>query len=473
MLFQLISRARRRLLCNAIAAEAARAAAVTAALLTLLLLLGTDILGWHWLIAVPAATLAAGLSLAIRRVPGFYLTAQIVDVRLRLADTLSTALFYSDPEAARRPDTGMRQGQHERALHACQSIRAADAVPFRAPRMLYAAAPLALVAGSLFILRYTWRDHLDLRQPMPAIAECLLRLSKVQLSDLLERKEPPAKRPQAEHNSASDTAESAGTGDPSAHAPPNDLSAEAEEREDRGAHSSAANEAPGTPPDSNRAQGSADRREGQQQSGGGQEARQSDSSSSLISKLSDALRTMWSQLNPESKGRSGGEMREASLGRDPSGQGGRLDQRQNGRSAREPSAGQPGSAQGSRGQGQQKSSTMGSGDDDGAGKKQGASSAGSEEGDKEAKKADELAAMGRISVILGKRSENLTGNAAVQTVSGEQTLTTPYADARATHIHGGAEIDRDEVPVALQDYVQRYFAAVRSRTPKVALLPAK
>jgi hypothetical protein len=473
MLYQLISRARRRLVWNVVAAEGARSAAVTAAVLILLLLLGTDILGWHWLIAMPAATLAAGLSIAIRRVPGFYLTAQLVDARLHLADTLSTALFYSSPEGARRSDPGMREHQHERALRASQSIRAADAVPFRTPRMLYAAAPLALVAGSLFILRYTWRDHLDLRQPIPAIAECLLRLPKVQLSDLLERKEPPAKRAAAEPKTGEDAAEGARAGDRSAQARPSDLSEKAEQQKDRGATSSASNGTQAAP-DSNHRQGSADRREGQsQQDGANQEARQSDSSSSLISKVSDALRSMWSQLKPQSKSQAGGDMRQANLGRDPNGRGGRLDQRRDGRPGKDPSAGQPGSAQGAQGRGQQPSSAMGDGKNNGDREKQEASSAGNEEGDKAAKKAGELAAMGKISVILGKRSENVTGNAAVQTVSGEQTLITPYTDARATHIHGGAEIDRDEVPVALQDYVQKYFAEVRSRTPKGPFIPGK
>lgn len=472
MLYRLISRARRRLICNAIAAEGARALTVTVALLILLLLLGTDILGWRWLVAMPAATLAAGAYLASRRIPGPYLTARIVDTRLRLADTLSTALFYSNPDAGRRPDDGMRRGQHERALRASQSVRAADAVPFRAPRMLYAAAPLAVVAGSLFVLRYSWRDHLDLRQPMPAIAECLLRLSKVQLLEARERKDPRALPSPAEHDGGEDSAESKGEGNRSADALPHDLQAKAEERDDRGAAPTPANAAAGAQ-DSNHPQGSADRREEQQQDAEGQEAQQSDSSSSLISKLGDAVRSMLSKLHSESKGRSGGEIREARLGRDPGRQGSRAGQGQDGRPTGKPADGQPGSAQGNQRQGQQGSSAMGSGQNDGAGDPEGKSSAGSEEGDKEAKKAEELAAIGKISVILGKRSENVTGSAAIQTVSGEQRLVTPYADARAAHRYGGADIDRDEVPVALEDYVERYFAAVRRGTPKAALVPVK
>jgi hypothetical protein len=44
-----------------------------------------------------------------------------------------------------------------------------------------------------------------------------------------------------------------------------------------------------------------------------------------------------------------------------------------------------------------------------------------------------------------------------------QQLRTPYAQRDAQHIQAGGEINRDEVPVALQAYVQQYFEQVRKQ----------
>jgi hypothetical protein len=57
----------------------------------------------------------------------------------------------------------------------------------------------------------------------------------------------------------------------------------------------------------------------------------------------------------------------------------------------------------------------------------------------------------------------------VQTTN--QQLHTPYAQKGAEHTQAGAEISRDEVPVALQPYVQQYFEQMRKQagpaTPSV------
>ena len=49
--------------------------------------------------------------------------------------------------------------------------------------------------------------------------------------------------------------------------------------------------------------------------------------------------------------------------------------------------------------------------------------------------------------------------------STSQQLRTPYAPRGAEHSQGGAEIGRDEIPVALQTYVERYFEQVRKPAP--------
>ena len=71
--------------------------------------------------------------------------------------------------------------------------------------------------------------------------------------------------------------------------------------------------------------------------------------------------------------------------------------------------------------------------------------------------------MGKISEIIGKRSANVSGEATIEVQNSSQQLSTPYAQKRAQHGEAGAEISRDEVPVALQAYVEKYFEAVRKQ----------
>ena len=89
------------------------------------------------------------------------------------------------------------------------------------------------------------------------------------------------------------------------------------------------------------------------------------------------------------------------------------------------------------------------------------SGAGKQDGAKDAKLAEQLAAMGKISEIIGKRSANVTGEVTVEVTSAKQPLRTPYSDGKASHGEGGGEINRDEVPAAFQEYVQQYFEQVR------------
>src|SRR5207302_10573061 len=72
--------------------------------------------------------------------------------------------------------------------------------------------------------------------------------------------------------------------------------------------------------------------------------------------------------------------------------------------------------------------------------KQPGSGIGSQDGDKNIKTAEQLAAMGKITEILGKRSANLTGEATVEVQSTSQQLRTPYANKAGQHTQAGTEI---------------------------------
>ena len=50
--------------------------------------------------------------------------------------------------------------------------------------------------------------------------------------------------------------------------------------------------------------------------------------------------------------------------------------------------------------------------------------------------------------------------------STSQQLRTQYAQRGAQHTQGGAEISRDEIPVALQSYVEQYFEQMRKQQPR-------
>jgi hypothetical protein len=52
-------------------------------------------------------------------------------------------------------------------------------------------------------------------------------------------------------------------------------------------------------------------------------------------------------------------------------------------------------------------------------------------------------------------------------------LRTPYAQRDAHHAEAGGEINRDEVPAALQAYVQQYFEQVRKPAVRQRPEPSK
>ena len=118
MVFETVRHARRRILVNEAVRHAAYAVSAALASLILLLLLGTQILSWRWLFLLPAITLAVGTYLAWRSAPSAYQVAQRVDHNLKLADTISTALFFAAGQKRAipfEPRDEMRRGQWSQA----------------------------------------------------------------------------------------------------------------------------------------------------------------------------------------------------------------------------------------------------------------------------------------------------------------------------------------------------------------------
>ena len=93
---------------------------------------------------------------------------------------------------------------------------------------------------------------------------------------------------------------------------------------------------------------------------------------------------------------------------------------------------------------------------------------GSQNGSKDLKAAQQIEAMGKLSAIIGKRSQNVTGEMMLDTQSGPQSLKTAYTHNATGHADAGGDVSRDQVPLAVQSYVQQYFQEVRrSRAPRV------
>ena len=76
--------------------------------------------------------------------------------------------------------------------------------------------------------------------------------------------------------------------------------------------------------------------------------------------------------------------------------------------------------------------------------------------------------MGKLSELMGKRSATISGEATVEVQTKNQQLHTKYEQKGTQHTQGGTEISRDEVPVALQPYVQQYFEQVRRQAAPAA-----
>ena len=68
--------------------------------------------------------------------------------------------------------------------------------------------------------------------------------------------------------------------------------------------------------------------------------------------------------------------------------------------------------------------------------------------------------MGKLAEIVGKRSENLTGDMTVETPSGNQQLKTAYSQQNGKHANSASEINRNEVPARYQRYVREYMEQV-------------
>lgn len=454
----------------------------------LLLLLGTQVLDWPWLAALCGIAVIAGLARMWGRVPPAYGVAQSVDRSLDLHDTLSTAYFYNRVEHRRKSAAEIREAQLAEAERLALEVRLERAVPFRAPKSLYAMAVLGLIASSLFALRYGISRSLDLRPPLARMIFDVFHFSQKpetklarrnakdrRIQDLLKQFGLPL--------DAEDGRKAAGQNDdhPST---PTAQTEEAQKQSGAGREKSGAapadegkdkqegadsEQASSDQPDDAQGQQRGDRDEGggQKSANSQQAANSQGESSSLMDKFRDAMANLLSRLKSQPRNGNGKQMAANSQGKPEMAQS-RQNSGQKGAEAngKQSESGSNGDPQGEGPQQAQSGPGKESGSESDRAAKEGRSGIGREDGKKDIREAEQLAAMGKISEIIGKRSQNLTGEVMVEVASGNQALRTAWSQSGASHAEAGGEIHRDEIPLAYQRYVQQYFEQIRKTTAK-------
>lgn len=490
----LILRARRRHLVNLVLDQATFAATLATGAFILLLILGTQILDWYWPALVFAASLAVGLYRVRQGLLSHYQVAQRTDARLGSHDLLSTAWYFAQAGPAGRAEPWMVERQRAAAERFASTVDIAAASPFTLPRMAWTGLALAGIALGLFGIRYGIRHSLSLARPLVAVhldsfftpkpqlaalpksavekhLEDQIRALGVNAEDLpnapgenaelqvpVTTSEPSeGDKPMLSKDNRVKPDEKGVSPDEGSDSAEGDQASQASKSPDDREASSESSSSPAgpagkssTPPP--------DSKQGQNQSG---------ENSNLMDKMRDAMANLLQKLKMQPK--SGGQQQTAS--NQQSQKGGKL-QEQSGQKGKEgqgksqaegqPNADPNGEQQGEGGdpsQGQNKPGEHGS---ERPGPQDSKSGIGKQDGDKDIRDAQQLAAMGKISELIGKRSANINGEVTVEVLSGkQQSLRTALSHQVAAHAEAGGESNRDEIPLAYQHYVQQYFEQVR------------
>ena len=157
---QLVSKARRRCVAHLTLDQSTLALTIGMAGVILLLLAGTQILDWYWVALLTVISFGVGVYRLRKTIPTQYELAQRIDRRLSLADALSTAIYFSSPEA--NGLEAIRERQRQEAESIARRIDLRAGVPFTRPRFTYPA--VAPRRRSLRIIRGSLRRH---AQPEP------------------------------------------------------------------------------------------------------------------------------------------------------------------------------------------------------------------------------------------------------------------------------------------------------------------
>lgn len=455
----------------------------------LLLLLGTQILDWYWLVMLGVIGAAiAGVRLRRRRL-SCYRVAQVLDRRLQLSDTLSTAWFVLTAPPSAGTQRRMQLAQAERLA---SSIQPKAVFRFEGGRTWTVNASLLVIAFALFGIRYFAYGQLNFQPVLlpirfsGVVEQFETRLehgNKNRLESYAPKKSSnprlengptlpesqtnrgsnsPARPEEGESNHDGDNAGARQQLTPQSHdnAQEQNAKQEAQSRDNPSKESDSPTRKSG--PQQPQLNDSANK------NGSEPAAQGSPEGQSLTSKLRDALSGLLAKME-------GG-----SSSQPPSGQ---LNQRSNSSGGKNQTASSKGQQSNSESAANQQSEASSlpaqqqahsaessaasrsdaSGDSSGHRSSDSRSAAGHQNGSKATREAEQLKAMGKLAEIIGKRSASVTGQMTVETPSGKQQLQTGYTNKLGHHSGIGSDIEHDNVPMEDQQYIREYMKQVHSQ----------
>jgi hypothetical protein len=196
--------------------------------------------------------------------------------------------------------------------------------------------------------------------------------------------------------------------------------------------------------------------------------------SSLLDKMKDAMQNMLNKMKTDSnqqkqqqqQASNSKEGQQSGKGQQKSDENGQQDKQGQQQGGEGEQKDQQAQAQGQ--QGQKQENAQGKGGEQGKQPQSpdAKSGVGKSDGNKDIEAAENAKAMGKISEILGKRQKDVTGEMMIEVSSGKQQLKTAYSSQTATHKEAGGEMNRDEVPLIYQQYVEKYFDQIRGSAAK-------
>jgi hypothetical protein len=490
----LIESARRRLQIQILFSQALVALSIGAAGLVLLLILGTQVLDWYWPVLLAVASFGYLVYRVWNHLPNSYKSAQVLDQRLHTFDLFSAAHHFRN-----QPRTRLTDALIETADSAASSYRASDAIPFRMPSGWARATALAAVALSLLVFRYAFQSSLDLSAPIaPGMYQLLasgekptqmakgknknpdgMPLDGFGLNDAREQQQPDEKsieKSQELNTESASSTENASSGQKAGQFQQSmSPSEEGEQLEgaEKGDASAAGDK--GSEGDqagdksSSKKDGAPDKKSGSQQN----QSNQQGDKNSLMDKFKDAMANMMNKLKSQDK--SEGQQQQQAQSKQDGQQGNGQQQQQANKGQQSQGKQQAGGQQQNdpngqqQGEGSEKSpSQQAKGGDKSSQSPSGdqKSGSGKQDGSKDVQLAEQQRAMGKISEVFGKRAQNLQGEVMIEVSSSKsQALKTNYSNKNAAHSDTSGVIQRDEVPLIHQNYVQRYFEELRKSPP--------
>lgn len=459
-LHQLLRKARQRCVVHLALDGLLLALTVSFGAVAVVLLAGTEMLGFYWIAAAAAAGLALSFYLLRKRTPLEYAVAQKIDERMKLADTLSTAAYFADAPTRSTADLAIRALQQRRAEEVAGTVDIPRALPLARPRMLVPAGVLALLALGVFLFRFAITGSFDPRASL--IKNALEALTGPPGEGA--KKPTPATTGDQTGDGEQDEREMAQKNDfagdpasePDPQSPENQTEQPGDSKDGQQPPEDADSPDMSSPPGDPSAPGDKDK-QGEDQNN--KQNSQQNQDQSMMDKVKQALSEMLSKMKPQA-GDSKGQSKKSDSSQAKQQKSESKDDSE-GDSSEESGADEDAA----NSQDDSKKSANRQSKDQQSG-------AGANEGDKAQRLADALKAMGKISELLGKRAENVTGSVLVEVGSTKQQMKTPTAQSAATHAEAGGEIHRDEVPPMYEQFVQQYFEQIR-KTPAAEAVPAR